>query len=862
MKINGNIVFNADATSEIQNAYVERLGSAPTFDAAHKGRLYFNTNTALFYYNDGSAYVPFATGGNAAALQQEVDAIEASMGSIVNSNGTYNGASAFSGVPIINNAASLTAALVALANAADGTDSLAELTDVQFGTLLNGQYLKYNSSTGLWNNSTLVLADVTDVTATAAEVNILDGATLSTAELNHVTGVTSSIQTQLNNKQPLDAGLTALAAFNTDGILVQTAEDTFVGRTLLAPTAGITIANPAGAAGNPSFDLSNDLAAVEGLVTNGYAVRTGTDTWTTRTISGATDKIVVTNGNGVASNTDIDLAPVTDSNTGTFQKITKDGYGRVTGTENVVASDITSLVSGIYVDVAGDTMTGTLSMAGGATVTGLPSPVDGTDAVNKNYADALVAGLTWKNAAVALADSEITIASAPATIDGVTLVAGDYVLLTGQSNAYSNGIYVFNGAGDALTRATNADTFEELNGAALFIQSGTVYGDSGWTQTAPLTSLTANNTQVWAQFTGSSLYTWGTGLGNTGNTVYVNLGAGIFEGPSDGVGIDLYAPANSALALTLNGTTRSDPLDSNARLHLMLKASGGLTQDINGLYVPTAGIANAMLANNSVVLNSDDGSGSVALGGTLLVQGDSVQGINTSATGGDITVTAADASTSQKGVASFDSGDFAVASGVVTVKAGGIDNAQLVNSTFSLAGDTGSGSAALGTTVSVVGVVGSAISTVFNDTTKSFEVNASVATTANKGVASFSGTDFDVTGGHVALLDQSIDRATDVDLADGMTDGSILVWNDSLGAFVPRQIYYFYEGSLAATVHSITHNLDQMYCNVTVMDTDDEVVIPQSIKFNNNNTLTVSFTSAIACRVVVMGVPTYFPSNQ
>ena len=46
---------------------------------------------------------------------------------------------------------------------------------------------------------------------TAAEVQILDGATLSTAELNFVDGVTSAIQTQLNNKQPLDAELTELA---------------------------------------------------------------------------------------------------------------------------------------------------------------------------------------------------------------------------------------------------------------------------------------------------------------------------------------------------------------------------------------------------------------------------------------------------------------------------------------------------------------------------------------------------------------------------------------------------------------------------------------------------------------------------
>jgi hypothetical protein len=284
MRINGNLVFNADATSEIQNAYVERLGSAPAFDSAHKGRLYFNTNTALYYYNDGAAWVPFATGGNAAALQQEVDAIETSLGSAINSNGTYNGTAAFAGVPLISDAASLTAALIALANEANGTDTLAELGDVQLGTLSNGQYLKFDSTSGKWQNDTLQLDDITDVTATATEVNILDGATLTTVELNYVDGVTSSIQDQLDNKQPLDAGLTALANFNTNGILVQTANDTFVGRTIQEPAAGIVITNPGGVAGNPAFGLANDLQAVEGLVTTGYAVRTGADTWSTSNI--------------------------------------------------------------------------------------------------------------------------------------------------------------------------------------------------------------------------------------------------------------------------------------------------------------------------------------------------------------------------------------------------------------------------------------------------------------------------------------------------------------------------------------------------------------------------------------------------
>ena len=45
-------------------------------------------------------------------------------------------------------------------------------------------------------------ADITDLTATASELNVLDGITATTTELNYVDGVTSSIQTQLNAKAP------------------------------------------------------------------------------------------------------------------------------------------------------------------------------------------------------------------------------------------------------------------------------------------------------------------------------------------------------------------------------------------------------------------------------------------------------------------------------------------------------------------------------------------------------------------------------------------------------------------------------------------------------------------------------------
>lgn len=48
--------------------------------------------------------------------------------------------------------------------------------------------------------STVEVADISDLTATAAELNTLDGITADVTELNYVDGVTSAIQTQLDAK--------------------------------------------------------------------------------------------------------------------------------------------------------------------------------------------------------------------------------------------------------------------------------------------------------------------------------------------------------------------------------------------------------------------------------------------------------------------------------------------------------------------------------------------------------------------------------------------------------------------------------------------------------------------------------------
>lgn len=86
----------------------------------------------------------------------------------------------------------------------------------------------------------------------------VSAATTTSTEIGYVNGVTSAIQTQINTKQASDATLTALAAYNTNGLLTQTAADTFTGRTITGTANEITVTNGDGVSGNPTLSLASN----------------------------------------------------------------------------------------------------------------------------------------------------------------------------------------------------------------------------------------------------------------------------------------------------------------------------------------------------------------------------------------------------------------------------------------------------------------------------------------------------------------------------------------------------------------------------------------------------------------------------
>ena len=159
--------------------------------------------------------------------------------------------------------------------------------------------------------------------------------------------------------------------------------------------------------------------------------------------------------------------------------------------------------------------------------------------VNKSYVDSVANGLDVK-ASVRVATTAnlsgtydngagtITAGSNGAiSVDGVTLVVNDRVLVKDQSTAAQNGFYKVTtvGSGSAafvLTRTPDADAASELTaGAFTFTEEGTANADNGYVLSTN-GAITLGTTGItFEQFSGAGQISAGNGLTKTGNTIDV-----------------------------------------------------------------------------------------------------------------------------------------------------------------------------------------------------------------------------------------------------------------------------------------------------------------------------------------------------
>ena len=170
----------------------------------------------------------------------------------------------------------------------------------------------------------------------------------------------------------------------------------------------------------------------------------------------------------------------------------------VTTTELGYVAGVTSAIQtqlNARLPLAGGTMTGTLVLAG--------APVGANDAVTLAYLQSTVEGFSPKLPALVSTTANIAL-TGEQTLDGV-LTSASRVLVRFQTAPAENGIYV--SAAGAWARASDMNSWAEVPTAFVIVQTGTLYGDTGWLCTSNAGGTLGTTAITWGQWFGVGTYT-------------------------------------------------------------------------------------------------------------------------------------------------------------------------------------------------------------------------------------------------------------------------------------------------------------------------------------------------------------------
>lgn len=201
-------------------------------------------------------------------------------------------------------------------------------------------------------------------------------------------------------------------------------------------------------------------------------------------------------------------------------------------------------------------------------------PTANSDVVTKQYLETYVTQSRAGVARVATIGANITLAgSAPNTLDGVTLVAGDLVLVKDQTTAAQNGVYVVQSLGTGLTgtwvRAEGYDFWQELVTANISVEEGTTNAETLWLCTSNRSGGTLGTTSVvYTQLPGPMSTLAGDGLAKSGNVINVVTDNTTLEIASDQVRIKdngvTYAKMQDVTACSVVGRSANSAGDPGA----------------------------------------------------------------------------------------------------------------------------------------------------------------------------------------------------------------------------------------------------------------------------------------------------------
>lgn len=293
------------------------------------------------------------------------------------------------------------------------------------------------------------------------------------------------------------ASITATGGTINGAVIGGTSAQAITGTTVTATTGfvgGLTGAVTGNTAGVHTGAVTGNVTGnLTGNVTGNVTAASGTSTFNNVTISGSLDM-----------------------DSGTSATIT--GLATPTNSSDAATKGYVDTADALKLNLSGGTLSGALAM-GTNKITGLGTPTADADAVTKSYVDAIAQGIDAKASVVAASTANLTLSGAQ-TIDGVSVIAGNRVLVKDQTTASDNGIYLC--ASGSWTRTTDADTYAELVAAYTFVEGGTVNANNGFICTIPTSGTLGSTSITFAQFSGAGQVVAGTGMSKTGNTLNVN----------------------------------------------------------------------------------------------------------------------------------------------------------------------------------------------------------------------------------------------------------------------------------------------------------------------------------------------------
>ena len=215
-----------------------------------------------------------------------------------------------------------------------------------------------------------------------------------------------------------------------------------------------------------------------------------------------------------------------------------------------------------------------VSVSGGS-ITGLGDPSVSSEAATKNYVDQAVAGLRTRVIAEAATTANIDLTADLQngdTLDGVTLVTGDRVLVKDQTDATANGLYLVVASGTA-SRDPQFDTIAELSGQMIVVNQGTSNDNKIFLCTTDSDATIGVSNITYTQVTPSNVGTvTSVGVADSGSSEFTVTGSPITS--SGTINLAVNSIANTKI--TGLGTASTQDVGTSANNVVQLNGSAQL----------------------------------------------------------------------------------------------------------------------------------------------------------------------------------------------------------------------------------------------------------------------------------------------